>query len=89
MPSVNGPDQDVNRVTAIIRQQNDKLNRLKPKLVPNCGLELIEQYERWRIETRRLINDNLRDELENFDRIKQETDKQIRLTTAWSYSTPL
>jgi len=82
MPSVNGSDQDVNRVTAIIRQQNDKLNRLKPKLVPNCGLELIEQYERWRIETRRLINDNLQDEVENFDRIKQETDKEIRLTTA-------
>jgi pyrimidine deaminase RibD-like protein len=68
------PTQDeanVNRVIEIIRQQDDKLDRVKAKLRPMCGYEVLEEYERWRSETRNLIGQDIQNEEESFDRIQK------------------
>jgi pyrimidine deaminase RibD-like protein len=69
MPST--AEANVNRVIEIIRQQDDKLDRIKVKLRPNCGYEVLEQYERWRTETRNLFSQNINNEEDSFDRIQK------------------
>jgi pyrimidine deaminase RibD-like protein len=64
-------EANVNRVIEVIRQQDDKLDRLKVRFRPNCGYEVLEQYERWRAETRTVIINNIEDEQESFDRIQK------------------
>ncbi len=70
MPLVN--DANVDRVIAIIREQSVKLVRIKATIVQMCGAEPIQRYERWRAETRSLINENIKDEVQTFDRIESK-----------------
>jgi hypothetical protein len=65
-------DPNIEKVIAIIRQQDDKLDRLKAKILPMSGFEPIERYEMWRSETRRLIVHYLKDEVGRFDKIESK-----------------
>jgi pyrimidine deaminase RibD-like protein len=64
-------EANVNRVIEVIRQQDDKLDKLKVRFRLNCGYEVLEQYERWRGETRNLIVDNIENEEDNFNRTEK------------------
>lgn len=63
-------DPNIHKVIEIIRQQSDKLDRLKAKTLPMSGFETIERYEMWRNETRRLIVRYLKDEVGRFDKLR-------------------
>jgi hypothetical protein len=65
-------DLNIEKVIAIIREQDDKLNRLKAKILPMSGFEPIERYEMWRNETRRLIARYLKDEVGRFEKIERK-----------------
>jgi pyrimidine deaminase RibD-like protein len=65
-------DPNIEKVIAIIRQQDDKLDRRKAKILPMSGFEPIERYEMWRNETRRLIARYLKDEVGRFDKIESK-----------------
>lgn len=78
---------NVDKVIGIIREQYDKLDRIKAKIFPMCGYEPVERYERWRAETKRLIAQHIENEVEMFDRIQKEQpkrDSQLR-TIAYEY----
>ena len=62
----------IEKVIAIIRKQDDQLDRIKAKIFPMSGFESIERYERWRTETRNLINQHIKDEVRNFERIESK-----------------
>lgn len=78
---------NVDRVIGIIREQDDKLNRIKAQIFPGCGFEPVERYERWRAETKRLIAQHLENEVGMFDRVQQEqpqSDSRLK-TVSYEY----
>jgi pyrimidine deaminase RibD-like protein len=80
-------DAKIERVLEIIRQQVDKLDRLKARILPMSGFEPIERYEMWRSETRRLIVRYLKDEVGRFDKIesKEHSIKQQLAKVEYEY----
>src|SRR5882672_1553732 len=62
---------EVNQFIEAIRRQDEKLDRLKDKLRPMCGYEVLAQYERWKADTKRFIAENVDNEEETFDRIEK------------------
>jgi len=74
-------DANVNKVIGIIREQNDKLVRIKATIFPMCGFEPVARYERWRAETKTLIAEHLENEVDIFDQIQRgqpQRDSQLK-----------
>lgn len=60
-----------NQTIEAIRRQDDKLNRLKELIVPRCGYMIVQRFQSWRIETKKMIAELIVDETENFDEVKR------------------
>lgn len=77
----------IDKVIGIIREQADKLDRIKAKIFPLCGFEPVERYERWRAETNGVIGQHIENEVDIFDRIQKEQpqhDSKLK-TIAYEY----
>lgn len=77
---------NVYKAISIVREQDEKLDRVKAKIFPLCGFEPVERYERWRAETRSLIAQYIRDEVQIFDRIQGDHPlRKSQRTIAYEY----